>query len=134
MLKYFKNFDWIMMILVGILVVIGLIIIYSISLGDGDFSNFKKQIIFIIIGFILIFLISLIDWRSFKENPYLILTIYFICIALLIGLFFFAPEIRGVQSWYKIGPAGAGLSFDPIGFTIITLMVLLAKFFSMRHI
>ena len=130
MLKYFKNFDWIMMILVGILVVIGLIIIYSISLGDGDFSNFKKQIIFIIIGFILIFLISLIDWRSFKENPYLILTIYFICIASLIGLFFFAPEIRGVKSWYKIG----GLSFDPIGLTIITLMVLLAKFFSMRHI
>jgi len=119
-----------MVILVGILVVIGLIAIYSVSLGDKDFSNFKKQIIFVVIGFILMFFISLVDWRSFKENPYLILTIYFICIALLLGLFFFAPEIRGVQGWYKIG----NISFDPIGLTIITLMVLLAKFFSMRHI
>ena len=118
------------MILVGILVVIGLVSIFSVSLGEGDFSNFKKQIIFIVIGFVLMFLMSFIDWRSFKENPYLILTIYFICIALLLGLFFFAPNIRGVQSWYKIG----GVSFDPIGLTIITLMVLLAKFFSMRHI
>jgi len=130
MLKHFKNFDWILMGSSLILVGIGLISIYSISLGRGDFLNFKKQIIFFSISLFAMIIFSFLDWRSFHENPYLILAIYSICIILLLGLFFFAPEIRGVKSWYKIG----SISFDPIGITMITLIILLAKFFSMRHI
>jgi len=43
---------------------------------------------------------------------------------------FFAPEIRGVKSWYKIG----GLTIDPIEFTKLVLIILLAKYFSTRHV
>jgi len=130
MLKHFKNFDWILIGSAFLLFAIGLVLIYSISLGKEDFLNFKKQIIFFVIGLVAMVFLSFIDWRSFKENPYLILVIYAVCILLLLGLFFIAPEIRGVKSWYKIG----SISFDPIGITMITLIVLLAKFFSMRHI
>ena len=130
MLNHLKKFDWIMISASVLLVLIGLVSIYSISLGTGDFSNFFKQISFFVIGIIVMVFFSLFDWRSIKENPYLILAIYLFCLLLLVGLFLFAPEIRGVQSWYKIG----GISFDPIGLTVITLIVLLAKFFSMRHI
>jgi rod shape determining protein RodA len=49
---------------------------------------------------------------------------------MLVGLFWLAPEIRGIKSWYKFGP----LSIDPIEFTKIVLIILLAKYFSMRHI
>jgi rod shape determining protein RodA len=45
-------------------------------------------------------------------------------------LFFLAPEIRGVQKWYKVGP----FSIDPVEFMKIILIILLAKYFSMRHI
>jgi rod shape determining protein RodA len=48
----------------------------------------------------------------------------------LILLFFFAPEIRGTKSWYKIGP----VSIDPTEFTKIVLLLILAKYFSMRHV
>lgn len=130
MIKHFKKFDWMLVITTLLLAGIGLISIYSISLGKGDFLNFKKQIIFLGISFVAMIILSFFDWRSFKENPYLILAIYFICIVLLAGLFFIAPEIRGVKSWYKIGL----ISFDPIGLMTITLIVLLAKFFSMRHV
>ena len=74
-------------------------------------------------------LISFFDWRLLREDPNLILILYFICLLLLAGLFFFAPEIRGVKSWYKIGI----ISIDPIEFTKIVLIILLAKYFSMRH-
>jgi len=74
--------------------------------------------------------ISFFDWRVFRSHPYLILLLYFLCLILLAGLFFFAPEIKGVKAWYKIGP----LSFDPIELTKIVLIILLAKYFSMRHI
>jgi len=130
MLQHFKKLDWLLIISVFLLVGIGLLSIYSISLGKGDFLNFKKQMIFLGIGFILMLFLSFFDWRAFQENPYFILVLYFLCVISLLGLFFFASEIRGVKSWYKIG----SFSFDPIGLTMLILTILLAKFFSMRHV
>jgi len=130
MTSHLKKFDWLMVGSAVMLVVIGLISIYSISLGRGDMINFQKQIVFFLLGIVLMIGISFYDWRGFQQNPYFILLLYFLCVLLLIGLLFFAPEIRGIKSWYKIG----GFSFDPIGVTTIVLIILLAKYFSTRHI
>lgn len=127
---YFRKIDWIIIVSTLLLVGIGLVSIYSSSLSSGDFLNFKKQTIFLILGFFLMLGLSLFNWRTFKDNPYLILALYFLCLLALVGLFFFAPEIRQVKSWYKLG----FLTFDPKEFTKIVLIILLAKFFSMRHI
>lgn len=127
-LSKLKKLDWILIICVVLLTLIGLISIYSSS--REDFLNFKKQIFFFISGFLLMILVSFFDWRTIRESPYLILLFYFFCLLLLLGLFFFAPKIRGTKSWYQIGP----LSFDPTEFTKISLLLLLAKYFSMRHV
>ena len=130
MLHHLKKLDWILIISTLLLVGIGLLSLYSSSLGRADFLNFKKQVAFLGIGFILMFLFSFFDYRVFKNDPYLILILYFFCCVGLLGLFFFAPEIRGVKGWYKIGP----ISLDPIEFTKLILIILLAKYFSMRHV
>ena len=129
MLRHFKKLDWILIVSALLLVGIGLLSLYSSSLGRGDFLNFQKQLIFLRIGFFLMILFSFFDWRILRNDPYLILILYFLCCLGLLGLFFFAPEIRGVKSWYRLGP----ISIDPIEPTKIVLIVLLAKFFSMRH-
>lgn len=128
-LRYLKKFDLTLIISAVLLVVIGLASIYSSSLRAGDFLNFEKQIIFFGIGFLLMIIVSFFDMRIFKNNSYLILIFYFISLLGLAGLFF-VPEIRGVRGWYKIGP----ISIDPIEFTKIILIILLAKYFSMRHV
>jgi len=125
---HLKKLDWILTLEVVALVVIGLVGIYNSSLGN--LFSFKKQIIFFVLGFSLMILFSFFDYRTLKENPYPILAIYFLCLVALLGLFFFAPEIKGTRSWYKLGP----ISIDPIEFTKIALIILLAKYFSMRHI
>jgi len=130
MFRHLKQLDWLLIGTAVLLVAIGLVSLYSSSLARGDFSNFHKQIIFFAIGFFLMFLLSFFDWRALRDNPYLILTLYFICLAALAGLFFFAPEIRGVQRWYKIGE----LNIDPIEFIKLVLIILLAKYFSTRHV
>jgi len=130
MFSNLKKLDWVLIIAAVLLVGMGLLSIYSSSLGDGDFSNFNKQAIFFAIGIALMFLLSFFDWRIFQENSYLILILYFLCLAGLAGLFFFAPEIRGIKSWYKVGP----VSIDPIEFTKIVLIIILAKYFSTRHV
>jgi rod shape determining protein RodA len=115
------------MISAFLLVVLGLLSIYSICIGKGDFFLFKKQISFAIIGFILVLVFSYFDWRILRESPYLILVLYFLCLLALAGLFIFARHTAG---WYRIG----SFSFDPIEPTKIVLIILLAKYFSMRHV
>lgn len=129
-LNRIKNWDWVLVITAISLVLIGLASIYSSSLGKENFFNFKKQIIFLISGLFLMFIFSLFDWRFFKSNSYLILFFYFLCVLLLAGLYVFAPQIRGVRSWYKIGP----VFLDPTEIVKIILIILLAKYFSMRHV
>jgi len=130
MLRHLRKIDWQIFISVLLICGIGLLSLWSISLGRGNFLILKKQIIFLSIGIFLMFFLSFLDWRMFRENPYFILTLYFFCVLLLIGLFFFAPSIRGTRGWYRIGK----ISFDPVEFTKIVLIILLAKYFSMRHV
>ncbi|MDP2910089.1 MAG: FtsW/RodA/SpoVE family cell cycle protein [bacterium] len=129
-LNHLKQLDWKLNISALILSCIGLVSIFSISAGRGDFGNFYKQIFFLATGLVLMFLLSIFDWRGFKDNSYLILVLYFICIILLAGLLIFAPQTRGIKGWYRLG----FFSFDPIGITIVVLIILLSKFFSKRHI
>ncbi|MGB2762551.1 MAG: rod shape-determining protein RodA [Minisyncoccales bacterium] len=129
-INHLKKLDWILIISALLLVFIGLLSLYSSSLGRDSFLNFQKQIIFFGIGLFLMFLVSFFDYRIIKNSPYLILIFYSLCCLALVGLFFFAPEIRGSRGWYRLG----GISLDPIEFTKIALIILLAKYFSMRHI
>lgn len=130
MLRHLKQLDWMLIAVSLLLVGIGLLSIYSSSLGKDDFLNFKKQLIFLAIAIILMFLFSFFDWRILRESSPLILSLYVLSLLGLAGLFFFAPEIRGVKSWYRIGP----VSIDPIEFAKLALIIILAKYFSMRHI
>jgi len=128
-ISYFKKFDWMLLVSSFLLVGIGLVSLYSSSLAEGSFLNFEKQIIFFVIGIFLMFLFSFLDLNIFRNNPYLILALYFISILMLTGLFL-VSETRGVQGWYKLGP----VSVDPIEFLKIVLVILLAKYFSTRHV
>lgn len=76
------------------------------------------------------FLFSFVDYRILRENSYLVLFVYLFSVIALLGLFFFAPEIRGTRSWYKI----FSFSIDPGEFAKIALIIILAKYFSMRHV
>ena len=128
--SHLKQLDWGLIISAVLLVCFGLAGIYSAGVAKGNFLNLEKQIVFFVVGFLLMIFISFLDYRILRNNSYLILVLYGICLFLLAGLYFFAPIIRGTRGWYKIGL----LSLDPIEPTKIVMVVLLAKYFSMRHV
>lgn len=129
-INYIKRLDWGLIIPAIVLVVFGLAALFSVAVAKADFANFEKQIVFFIIGLLIMVGISFFDYRILRNNSYLILIFYFFCLLLLVGLYIFAPMTRGTRGWYKIGP----LSLDPIEPTKIILVILLAKYFSMRHV
>jgi rod shape determining protein RodA len=122
--------DWIMMLAAVLLAGIGMLSLYSSSLHTGNFGNFTKQAIFLAIGFCLLLALSFFDWRIFRENSAFILVLYFLSVAGLIGLFFFGSLNRGVRTWYNFG----SVTFDPIELLKPALLILLAKYFSSRHV
>lgn len=127
-LGHIKRMDWTLIIVSSLLVIIGMVSIYSSS--NTDFSNLYKQGGFFVFSLFCMFLVSFIDNRTVRENPSIILTLYFLCILALIGVFFFATEIRGIKSWYNLGI----FTFNPIELTKIVLILILAKYFSKRHV
>ncbi|MDO8663327.1 MAG: FtsW/RodA/SpoVE family cell cycle protein [Candidatus Wildermuthbacteria bacterium] len=127
---HLKKLDWILIATTVLLVGFGLLSIHSSSSRAGNLTDFNKQVIFFAVGLILMFLVSFVDWRLLKESSYLLIGLYSFGIILLIGLFFFAPEIRGTKTWYRVGP----VSIDPIELIQITMVILLAKYFSKRHV
>lgn len=129
-IEHFKKMDWIMILAAVLLVCFGLVSIYSASFFRDDFFNFKKQVLFLVIGLLLMFAASFFDWRALRDNPYLVLAFYFFTVVGLALLFVFAPTIKGVKGWYRVGP----FTIDPIEVAKISLIILLAKYFSTRHV
>ncbi len=125
-LNHLRGLDWYLTGAILLLVLMGII---SLA-GSPERHFFQQQSLFLGIGLFLMILVSFFDWRALKENSIFILFLYFFGITLLIGLFFFAPVIREVRRWYLIGP----FSFDPVEYLKIILIILLAKYFSDRHV
>lgn len=130
LVEQLKKLDWWLIGAVLVIVAFGLAGIYSAGVAKQDFSNFGKQFIFFGIGFSLMIALSYFDYRILRNNSYLILSFYFFCLLLLGGLYFFAPLTRGTRGWYHLG----FFTLDPNEPVKIALTVLLAKYFSMRHV
>ena len=80
-------------------------------------------------GFVLFFIASTIDWR-FLRNGWLLFGIYSFGIAVLAALLIFARAVRGAQSWIPLG----FFSLEPAEPMKLVLILILAKYFSRRHV
>lgn len=125
-----RKLDWILIGATLLVVAFGLAGLYSAGLAKNDFSNLGKQVAFFVVGFCAMVVMSFFDYRILRNNSYLILTFYFFCLLLLGGLYFFAPLTRGTRGWYHLG----FFTLDPNETIKIALTILLAKYFSMRHV
>lgn len=129
-LSHLKELDWWLFLFGGLLTILGLLSLLGLSLYSKDFSLLRKQIVFFLAGTIFAILISFLDTRALKGSSLFVFTLYFICLLLLVGLFFFAPKIRGTKSWY----AFLNFTFEPVEIVKIAFLIFFAKYFSQRHV
>lgn len=96
--RLLKNIEWGILICTILLIIIGLVALFSAT-QNADYDEFKKQIMWILISIPVMIIIILIDYEIFvKISPIL----YGISIVLLIGVLFTEP-INGASSWFSIG-------------------------------
>ncbi|MGN1310854.1 MAG: FtsW/RodA/SpoVE family cell cycle protein [Clostridia bacterium] len=119
--KKLKNTEWKILIYVSILLIIGLIALYSATTST-EFGEFKKQIIWIIIGIPLLLMMMFIDYKILAR-----FSVVFYIISLILLLFvLFTSKVNGASSWFNIG----GFSLQPAEFAKITVILFLANIMS----
>ena len=128
MFSFFSNLeiDWIMFFSVITISILGLLTMSSFS-GDDPFL--EKQIIWLVISVVIFFILSFIDYR-FLNKTSVVVTIFLTSLVILFTLFVLGHTAKGAESWFKIG----GMSFQPSDPIKLVLIILLAKYFSRRHV
>jgi rod shape determining protein RodA len=95
----------------------------------GESYFFEKQVIWITVTPLLFFSLSLIDFRFLRQTQ-VIVSLYAGTVAILLLVLFFGSIVKGAQSWFDFG----GFSFQPSDPAKIILILVLAKYFTRRHV
>lgn len=95
--------------------------------GTGDF--FSRQVIWVLLSFLVFFIFSFIDFRFLKRTDALVTIFLLACTTLLI-LFIVGYISHGARSWFNFG----FFSFQPVDLMKLVLVLVLAKYFSRRHV
>lgn len=120
------NIDWILFFAIIPLLLAGLVTMNSLT---GSSSLFYHQLTWIGIALVIFFVLSCVDFHFLRRTDVLMVLYVGTCVLLLFLLFFVDPT-KGARSWIDLGPFNVQPS-DPAK---IILILLLAKYFSRRHI
>ncbi|MFA6536477.1 MAG: rod shape-determining protein RodA [Candidatus Paceibacterota bacterium] len=120
------NIDWWLLGAVVPLLAAGLTTMNSFT-GEGKF--FEHQLVWIGLAFLVMFFLAFNDFRFLRRTS-VIVTLFIGIVFLLLALFAVGSTFKGAQSWFDIG----GFSFQPSDLAKLVLILLLAKYFSRRHI
>ena len=120
-----KNTDYILIITVLALFIIGVIGIYSAGYGDldGSKTEYQKQIIwFVVVCAIMVFLWA-IDTSMLEFIGYALYAVSLVLLVVVLAM----PTAYGASSWFRIGP----ISYQPSELMKIGYILCAAKVMSM---
>ena len=124
-----ESIDYVLLILVLLLVVFGLVVLYSTSAYNGrvKFADpayyLRKQFFANSIGLFSMYLVSCMDYRRLQNYAWIG---YGIALMLSTAVLFVGREYNGSKRWLALGP----LSFQPSEYAKLAVVVLLAAIVS----
>jgi rod shape determining protein RodA len=127
-----KGVDWVMIWLYAILVVIGLVCIYSVEYRSEDpffqnlfgfKKNYSKQFIYLGLCMVIAILILLTDTKFFTATPNMF---YVLGIVLMLATFVVGKTVNGSKSWIPLG----FMNLQPVETCKIFTALALAKYMS----
>jgi len=126
---FLKRIDWLLVFFLLPILTAGLFTMKSFTPEDGGVDFFSRQIIWVGLSLVVFFVFSSIDFRFIKRTGVLV-TLFLFFLFTLTALFVLGKVAHGAQSWFDFG----GFSFQPADMMKLVLILVLAKYFSRRHV
>jgi len=126
---FFKRIDWLLVLFIVPIIIFGLVTMKSFASIEGNATFFNKQIIWVALSLIVFFVFSFIDFRFLKRTDVLMFLLLLFS-GMLLVLFVLGNISHGARSWFDFG----GFSFQPADMMKLVLVLILAKYFSRRHV
>ena len=115
-----KNTDYIVLVAVFALFVIGVVAIFSAGYNtDINKDEYTKQIIWMSAVFVMMIVIWSIDYKVFDIAGYILYVINLILLVLVLSM----PSLMGANSWFNLG----GMLYQPSELMKIGFIICLSK-------
>jgi rod shape determining protein RodA len=114
-----RDFDWPMFLIVVMICGVGVLQIYSATIGTQWDGYWWKQIIFIMAGVFLMWVVAQIDYHALMGHVF---SMYGACVAALIGVLIFGRAAFGSSRWISL-PGGQHLQVSEFAKLVIILLV-----------
>ena len=119
----FRDFDWVLLVLVLLICALGVVEIYSATLSTKFVGVHIKQVYWILGGVALMFVVSFFNYQALLERVPLL---YLISIASLVAVAVFGKKYLGARRWVQIG----SFHFQPSEWVKLVLILAMAKYFA----
>jgi rod shape determining protein RodA len=124
--KHESSFDWLLVVVPVLLTLAGLVTMNSFS---GTQPFFERQLVWTLLSVGVLFVVSYVDARVLRRSN-VIVTLYGVSILFLVLVLMFGTVVLGAQNRFDLG----FFAFQPSDPAQLVLVLVLAKFFSRRHI
>ena len=120
------SIDWFLLVPAVLITLFGLITMWSIGETGGLAS---RQIVWLLISLFVFAVVSQIDLRFLRRTE-VVVGIYSVALGALVLWFSLVSFFQGAQSWFNFG----FFAIQPADPAKLAVIILLAKYFSRRHI
>jgi len=127
--RYFRDFDWMILMPALFLIALGLLTQYSIEHVPGEFRDafqptqtgiFAKQLVWVLVGLLVMAAACLLPFRYYEGMASIL---YGIGLLLLVVVLFL-PPVKGARRWIGVGTVG----IQPSEFMKLAVVFFLARF------
>ncbi len=119
-LANFRYFDLYIFISSTLLLILGLLMIYSTTL-ESPSNLLVRQLAYAVLGFLGLFVLAFFDYRKFKKATGLL---YVVIVLGLITVWVLGHNVRGSTRWIDLGI----MRLQPAEFAKLIMVIILAKF------
>lgn len=124
--QFVRQIDWWLILSALALGTAGLVTMDSFIAPSRFFS---RQIVWLTLALVTVFGLSFVDFRFLRRSG-VVVVVYAVLLTLLATLLLFGESVRGARGWFSFG----AFSIQPADFVKLSLILILAKYFSRRHI
>src|SRR5689334_1002578 len=122
-----RDIDWGMVVIVLVICALGVMQIFSATLGTSSHDAWWKQIIWVGAGLLLMWIATSIDYHALMTH---LTPLYLLSVGLLVVVLLIGKQAWGATRWIPVGP---GIHLQVSEFVKLVIILLVARFMTELH-